>query len=73
MAELGQQFKDKRAIVLEYKAWIRALKNGEEFIPRLLGKKEKGKKGKEGKVSAGKKRKSTGRGSPKKTKRRKSE
>ena len=63
--------KDKRAIVLEYKAHIRALKRGEPFERVLTGPKGTKNSAKETKSEANKKRKSTGGGSPK-AKRRKS-
>lgn len=71
---IGQKMRDTRAIVLEYKAHIRALKRGDDFERVLTGKNatQKKKGGKGGKVSAGKKRKSTGGDSGQKTKRRKS-
>ncbi|KAG9018995.1 hypothetical protein FRB90_007375 [Tulasnella sp. 427] len=69
--KLGQEFRDKRAIVLEYKAWIRALKDGEPFEPVLTAKKTtKAKSSEKEKTDSGNKRKNS-RGSPK-AKRRKS-
>ncbi|KAG8902264.1 hypothetical protein FRC00_014089, partial [Tulasnella sp. 408] len=56
--KLGQEFRDKRAIVLEYKEWIRALKDGKDFEPTLTAKKAKGNKSQ--KAESGKKRKNSG-------------
>lgn len=61
---LGQQFRDKRAIVLEYKEWIRALKDGKDFEPTLTAKKTKGNQSQKASSESGKKRKNSG-GSPK--------
>ncbi|KAG8979124.1 hypothetical protein FRC05_009334 [Tulasnella sp. 425] len=67
--KLGQAFREKRAIVLEYKEWIRALKDDKDFEPTLTATK-KAKGSQPQKTESGKKRKSSGE-SPK-AKRRKS-